>query len=133
VARVVLDTNVASLVYKDALPRSLADRLTGCEPCLTFVTVGELAKWSAKRRWGRSARVALARWIDTMAVLPYDHATAWRWGRISTTADRRGRRREDNDIWIAAVCLATRLPLATRNVRDFVDFAEHEGLVLVTE
>jgi predicted nucleic acid-binding protein len=38
-----------------------------------------------------------------------------------------------NDMWIAAVCLSDDLPLATRNVKDYADFAEHHGLRLVAE
>lgn len=34
---------------------------------------------------------------------------------------------------VAASCLSRGLPLATRNVRDFAAFAEHHGLVLVTD
>jgi len=37
-----------------------------------------------------------------------------------------------NDSWIAACCRARGLPLATLNIKDFEDFAEHDGLVLVT-
>jgi predicted nucleic acid-binding protein len=36
-----------------------------------------------------------------------------------------------NDTWIAACCLVDDLPLATLNVKDFADFAEHEGLILI--
>jgi predicted nucleic acid-binding protein len=36
-----------------------------------------------------------------------------------------------NDSWIAACCLVRDLPLATFNIKDFADFAEHEGLELV--
>jgi predicted nucleic acid-binding protein len=32
---------------------------------------------------------------------------------------------------IAACCLVYGLPLATLNTKDFADFAEHEGLILV--
>jgi predicted nucleic acid-binding protein len=46
VARVVLDTDVASLSYKGRLPASLAARLIGQEVCATFVTIGELARWA---------------------------------------------------------------------------------------
>jgi predicted nucleic acid-binding protein len=31
----------------------------------------------------------------------------------------------------AACCLVDDLPLATLNVKDFADFAEHEGLILI--
>jgi predicted nucleic acid-binding protein len=34
---------------------------------------------------------------------------------------------------VAAVGLSHGLPLATRNVRDFQDFADHHGLVIVTD
>jgi predicted nucleic acid-binding protein len=36
-----------------------------------------------------------------------------------------------NDSWIAACCLAYDLPLATLNIKDFADFAEHDGLRLM--
>jgi hypothetical protein len=29
---------------------------TGCRVCVTFVTIGELSRWAAKRRWGTRAR-----------------------------------------------------------------------------
>jgi predicted nucleic acid-binding protein len=43
-----------------------------------------------------------------------------------------GRRpRPVNDIRVAACCRACSLPLATLNVKDFADFAERDGLVLI--
>ncbi|MDT0349546.1 PIN domain-containing protein [Pseudonocardia charpentierae] len=51
--------------------------------------------------------------------------------RRAAHATRRGRPRPQNDTWIAATCLAYDLPLATLNVKDFKDFAEHEGLTLI--
>jgi predicted nucleic acid-binding protein len=63
--------------------------------------------------------------------LPYTDAVARLWGEISAHATRRGPRRPQNDTWIAAACLAYDLPLATLNVKDFRDFAEHEGLTLI--
>jgi len=44
VARVVLDTDVASLSYKGRVPASLASRLAEQEVRVTFVTIGELAR-----------------------------------------------------------------------------------------
>jgi len=43
----------------------------------------------------------------------------------------RGRPRPANDTWIAVCCLVCEVPLATLNIKDFADFAEHEGLELV--
>ena len=33
--------------------------------------------------------------------------------------------------WIAACCIVRELPLATSGIKDYTDFAEHEGLELV--
>jgi len=33
-------------------------------------------------------------------------------------------------MWIAAVSIADRIPLATRNVKDYEDFATFHGLIL---
>lgn len=63
-------------------------------------------------------------------VLPYDERVAWKWGQLSVEAERRGRARPIT--WIAACCLVADLPLATLNVKDFEDFAEHDGLRLIS-
>jgi toxin FitB len=131
VARVVPDTDVASLSYKGRLPASLAARLVGQEVCVTFVTIGELARWAEKRNWGTRARTELVAWLARTVVLPYDERVAWRWGQISVGAERRGRARPINDTWVAACCLVADLPLATLNLKDFGDFAEHDGLRLI--
>jgi len=53
-------------------------------------------------------------------------------GQLSVEAERRGRARPINDTWIAACCLVADLPLATLNLKDFEDFAEHDGLRLIS-
>lgn len=130
-ARVVLDTDVASLSYKGRVPASLATRLVEQEVCVTFVTIGELSRWAEKRRWETRARTELVAWLGRAVVLPYDERVAWRWGQLSVEAERRGRARPINDTWIAACCLVADLPLATLNLKDFADFAEHGGLRLI--
>jgi len=128
VGRVVLDTDVASLSYQGQVPAPLAARLVGHEVCVTFVTVGELARWAGKRRRGTRARTELVSWLGRRVVLPYDERVAWKWGRLSVVSERRGRPRPVNDMWIAACCLVADLPLATLNVKDFKDFTERDGL-----
>jgi predicted nucleic acid-binding protein len=54
------------------------------------------------------------------------------WGRLSAAAILRGRPRPINDMWIAACCLTHDLPLATFNVKDYLDFVDHHGLRLLT-
>ncbi len=130
--RVVLDTDVSSLSLKHRLPSPVLTRLIGKQPCITFVTLGELIQWAELRQWGRRNRDALESWLDGVIILPYSEDVARTWGRISAAAIQRGRTRPANDTWIAACALAYGLPLATLNVKDFEDFAEHEGLTLIT-
>jgi len=129
---VVLDTDVASLRFKGQLPVPMFARLAGRRPLITFVTLAELTKWTDLRKWGSTRRSELTHWLADMAVLPGSEDVAIAWGQISAAAIERGRPRPANDTWIAACCLVYDLPLATRNVKDFDDFVQHEGLTLIT-
>ncbi|MGO9081382.1 MAG: type II toxin-antitoxin system VapC family toxin [Streptosporangiaceae bacterium] len=129
--RVVLDTDVSSLSLKHRLPPPVLTRLIGKQPCITFVTLGELTQWAELRQWGRRNRDALENWLDGVIILPYGEDVARTWGRISAAAIQRGRPRPANDTWIAACALAYRLPLATLNTKDFKNFADHDGLSLI--
>jgi len=131
VSIIVLDTDVASASLRNRLPDRLRARLAGHTMAITFVTVGELAKWRALRDWGPRRIADLARWRERVGVLQYDEAVAAKWGQLQARAQMRGRPRPHNDTWIAACCLVDNLPLATLNNKDFADFAEHEGLTLI--
>lgn len=128
---IVLDTDVASASLRDRLPDRLRARLAGHTMAITFVTVGELAKWRFIRDWGPRRTAELARWRERVGVLEYDEIAAARWGELQARAQLRGRPRPQNDTWIAACCLTDNLPLATLNTKDFSDFAEYDGLVLI--
>ncbi|MCO1581236.1 type II toxin-antitoxin system VapC family toxin [Crossiella sp. SN42] len=129
--RIILDTDVASLTLKGQLPSALAAQLAGAQLGLTFVTLAELTKWATLRSWGTPKRHRLEQWLAAKPVLPYAADIARTWGQLAAYAVRRGRPRPHNDMWIAACCLAYGLPLATLNIKDFADFAEHEGLILI--
>jgi toxin FitB len=128
---VVLDTDVSSRILRDRLTGPLDARLANRTWCVTFVTLGELWKWADMRSWGSRSRRDLENWLASVVVLPYGRRVARTWGSLSAAAYRRGRPRPANDTWIAACCLVRGLPLATLNVKDFADYAEHEGLILL--
>ena len=129
---VILDTDVASQLHRRKLTGPLATRLVGREPLITFVTLGELTKWAEIRDWGALRRGALATWLSGIPVLPGDEAVAEFWGILSAAAAKRGRPRPVNDMWIAACCLTYQIPLATLNLKDYQDFAEHHALHLLS-
>jgi toxin FitB len=131
IAAVVYDTDVASRSFRGRLPAALAARLAGKQPLVTFVTVGELIQWTRLRRWGPRNRAMLEDWLADKPVIPGGKSIASVWGELSAAATQRGRPRPVNDTWIAACCIAYGLPLATLNIKDFTDFAEHDGLALL--
>ncbi|WP_250290581.1 type II toxin-antitoxin system VapC family toxin [Frankia sp. CiP1_Cm_nod1] len=130
---VVLDTDVASLSHKRRLTGPVAIRLIGRRPLITFVTSGELTKWTDLRAWGSRRRQELADWLSGIPVLPGDEAVAATWGRLSADATRAGQPRPVNDMWIAACCLTHNLPLATLNLKDYSYFRDHHGLRILGE
>jgi predicted nucleic acid-binding protein len=130
VSVVVLDTDVASSLLRWRAPDTITRYLAGQIPAITFVTLGELTKWTLVRRWGPRSLATMRTFLDAMLLLPYDARVAARWGELQAYAQLRGRPRPVNDTWIAACCLVRDLPLSTLNTKDFADFAEHEGLLL---
>jgi predicted nucleic acid-binding protein len=133
VSLVVLDTDVASALLRRRTPDALSRRLAGQIPAITFVTLGELTKWTLVRRWGPRSLATMRTFLAGLVVLPYDQRVATRWGELQAYAQLRGRPRPTNDTWIAACCLVRELPLATFNIKDFADYEQHEGLELVRE
>jgi len=131
VSLIVLDTDVASNSLRGRLTDPLRSRLAGHSLLITFVTLGELTKWTVLRNWGPSRLADLARWRQHVALLPFDEAIAIKWGEMQANAQLRGRPRPVNDSGIAACCLVHGLPLATFNIKDFKDFADHDGLNLI--
>jgi predicted nucleic acid-binding protein len=131
VSVIVLDTDVSSALLRDRLTDPLRVRLIGHTLAVTFVTVGELTKWTSIRSWGPQRLDTLQRFLDRVVVLPYSMAVAETWGHLQARAQRRGRPRPANDTWITACCLVRRHPLATLNLKDFEDFAQHDGLTII--
>jgi predicted nucleic acid-binding protein len=132
VSLVVLDTDAASALLRRREEARLTTLLAGKILAVTFVTVGEMTKWTLVRRWGPDRRASLQRFLDGFVVLPYDSRVAARWGQIQAAGQLRGRPRPVNDSWIAACCLARHLPLVTFNTKDYIDFGEHDGLTLLS-
>jgi toxin FitB len=131
VAHIVLDTDVVSLYRTGRLPGDFARQVAANDISIAFATAGELWKWALARRWGGARRGGLDLWLADSRVIPAGMVTAKIWGEITNAAQRRGRPRPLNDTWIAACCIEGGLPLLTLNRRDFADFADHDGLMLL--
>ena len=130
-ARIVLDTDVVSHHRAGRLPAEYARLVATSQHCLAFATAAELWRGALDKRWGGARRAGLNLWLAKEPILTASLRVAKVWGAITAGAQRRGRPRPLNDTWIAACCIEGGLPLLTLNRRDFGDFVEHDGLVLV--
>ena len=128
---VVLDTDAASHLLRGRVDEALTRNIVGSTLAVTFVTVGELTKWTLIRHWGPQRLAKLQAFLSEFLVLPYSPRVAIAWGDLQAHAQLRGRPRPANDTWIAACCLVRDLSLVTYNRKDYEDFANHEGLTLL--
>ncbi|GAA4535148.1 hypothetical protein [Pseudonocardia xishanensis] len=83
--RIILDTDVASQVIERRVPAPLAQELAGAKHGITFITYGELTRWSIMSQWGTARRGSLDAWLTARPTLPYTDDVARIWGEITAT------------------------------------------------
>lgn len=110
------------MTLRRRLPASMAARLAGTLPYITFVTLGELSQWAELRHWGPRTRAGLEDWLSGVGFLEYDREVARTWGRLSARGHQRGRPRPTNDLPNARAALIVGVGAAARHVRlDIAD------------
>ena len=124
----LLDTNVVSELMRDSPDQSVARWVSGHpveDLFLSAVSEAELRYGAAILPLGRR-RETLVFKIDAMLndafedrVLPFDSDAARAYGYIAAARRSAGRPVASADCQIAAIAAASRMRLATRNVRDF--------------
>jgi predicted nucleic acid-binding protein len=120
VAYVVLDTDVASLMWRGAFPGKLDRQLLGRTPLVTFVTIGEAIAGAYHGRWSENRLSGLRDfYVHTFGLVPWGDGIPDTYGRLMGLSAAAGRSLGDNDCWIAACCVSHDLPLLTRNRKHF--------------
>lgn len=129
--RVLIDTNIAVyLATGHALALRYWRHFDRRILSLSFATAAELLYTSPR---AKNPTRTLAYWRDRFTyydILFPDLETCELWARITAESARRGRPKQDNDLWIAATALRHDIPLITHNRRDFDDIG---GLTLISE
>jgi len=87
---------------------------------VSVVTVAELRRGAIAARWSDRRAEALNEQVRKYVVLPVDSAVAEEWARMRVRCDELGRRKSDNDLWVAATASRFGLTLATLD-RDHED------------
>jgi toxin FitB len=133
---ILLDTNIISEAWRprpneaviawiDAQP---AASLYLCTPVLAELRYGvERMSESPRKERLRGHIEALETEGYRGRILSFDQTAALEFGRITASRERKGRRMEPLDAFIAAIALSQQATLATRDVQDFMDI----GLALL--
>lgn len=100
--------------------RELDVTLLPDEVYVSVITLGELQAGvlTAPDTATRSQRMATVNALAKVQALPVDAACASHWASLRVQLHEAGRRMGVNDLWIASVALANRLPVVTQDA-DF--------------
>ena len=120
----LVDTDVLSALAKrrrHANVEAWLGRQRGSDLFVSVISIGEIERGIALQR-GKDPNFAvmLATWLDQTLniygdrVLPFDLASARRWGQLSATLGHHGA-----DLQIAATAIERGLTVVTRNISDF--------------
>lgn len=82
--------------------------------CITDVVAGELAMGVSL-----GERPLWEEFVGPFRILPSTLEADWQYARAATYLERNGLAIGSNDLWIAAVALASDLPVVTRNLDHF--------------
>jgi tRNA(fMet)-specific endonuclease VapC len=120
-ARLVVDTDVASFVFKwhpEYAPRYV-EILRGNELIVSFMTLAEMRRGALDANWGARKCAMLDAYLADFAVLHSDGLLCSTWAAVQNESRRKGRPMSSPDAWIAATALVLSAPLVTNNPKDF--------------
>ncbi len=120
-ARLVVDTDVASFVFKwhpDFAPRYVGI-IRGSELVVSFMTLAEMRQGAMDANWGPRKCDLLEAYLADFAVLHSDDMLCSIWAAVRNESVRKGRQISSADAWIAATALILSVPLVTNNPKDY--------------
>jgi len=80
---------------------------------VSVVTVAELKRGALLRRWSERRVNEMEDFLRRYVVIAIDSDVAEEWARTRVRCDQLGRRKADNDLWIAATAKRYEMALAT--------------------
>lgn len=124
---ILLDTSVVIDHLRGRI--DLSEKASPGEPLfISLIVLGELYKGVLKSTSPERNLSALETFLQSVAVLSPDTATAVQYAKIAVSLERKGTPIPENDIWIAAMAIECGMPLATRDAH----FGNVEGLFLLS-
>jgi len=120
-ARLVVDTDVASFVFKwhpEFAPRYVGI-IRGPELVVSFMTLAEMRQGALAANWGPRKSDVLETYLADFSVLHSDSQLCSTWATVRSESVRKGRQMSSADAWIAATALVLSAPLVTNNPKDY--------------
>jgi tRNA(fMet)-specific endonuclease VapC len=114
----MLDTDTVIYLRDGRIPRAYLERLSPGSLVMSIVSYGEL-HFGAKKGKKRHAMEILELVIRGVPPLEMNVEVAKTYGELRAELETRGQRIGNNDLWIAAHALSTKLILVTNNEREF--------------
>lgn len=111
-ARLVLDTDVASFIFKwhpEFAPRYV-DLIRGSELVISFMTVAEMRQGALDANWGPRKCDVLESYLADFSVLHSDSISCSTWAAVRSESVRKGRQMSSADAWIATAALVLSAP-----------------------
>ncbi len=117
----MLDTNICIYIQRNKY-LSVLDRFTSLKPgqaVISTITWGELLYGAAKSQRPNKVLSVLEEFSKLIPVLPMTADCGKFYGQVRADLEKTGRIIGNNDLWIAAHALASRLTLVTNNSKEF--------------
>jgi tRNA(fMet)-specific endonuclease VapC len=120
-ARLVVDTDVASFVFKwhPAFAPRYVRIIRGFELVLSFMTLAEMRQGALNANWGRRKCDLLEEYLSDFSVVHSGSHLCSTWAAIRNESVRKGQPIGSADAWIAATALVLPAPLVTNNPKDY--------------
>ncbi|MCX7120341.1 MAG: type II toxin-antitoxin system VapC family toxin [Gammaproteobacteria bacterium] len=117
----LVDTNTCIYITKHK-PINVINKFRGMQPgsvAMSVVNYGELYYGTEKSIHSKKSHAALEALIGVIPVLPMPTEAAKQYGHIRAYLEKKGEIIGNNDLWIAAHCLALGIILVTNNTKEF--------------
>ena len=121
-ARLVVDTDVASFVFKwhPEFAASYVALMRGTELVVSFMTLAEMRQGALEANWGQRKCDVLEEYLADFSVLHSDSLLCSTWAAVRHESTRKWTVGMGSaDAWIAATALALSVPLVTNNPNDY--------------
>ena len=97
---------------------------------ITTISAGELAYGAHKSAYPQENLARLDAFLTGLELLPFDEASARRYGALRAALERDSLRISDLDLQIASIALENGVPLVTHNRQHFERLAQYADLVM---